>query len=88
MALCGAGRSIVFVDGQRQETTIVDNKYKISLWSGGKIVESWLSPIAPEPLPNGGGYRFRNSNGLLVEIVGTISVEEGQWVYEELGPRV
>lgn len=66
----------------------MSRKYKICLWSGGKMVENWLTEAKPEALPGGWGYRFQTRDDLSVEITGTTSIEEGHWEYEELCPRV
>jgi hypothetical protein len=63
-------------------------KYKVCLWSGGKRVETWMSKTRPQQLEKGGGYRFTDRDGLVVEIMGTVSIEEGDWEYEELGPQI
>ena len=64
-------------------------RFRVCLWSGGRVVETWITNKMPSPAPTGGGYRFHTDDtGLLVEVIGTISIEEGDWEYEKLGPRV
>jgi len=53
------------------------------------VVETWITTKMPSQAPNGNGYRFHTDDtGLLVEVIGTVSIEEGDWEYEKLGPRL
>ncbi len=64
-------------------------KFRVCLWSGGRVAMTWITNKMPTPAEGGGGYRFHaEDSGLLVEVVGTVSIEEGDWEYEKLPPRL
>jgi hypothetical protein len=74
---------------EREATMKVSKKFKISLWSGGRVVLSWITSHMPEPLASGSGYHFKTDDDhLQVEIMGTISIEEGNWEYEKVRPHL
>ena len=51
--------------------------YVITIWSGGKAGRKWKSLMRPELLPQGTGVRFTSlESRLMVEIIGSISIEE------------
>lgn len=54
--------------------------YRISLWSGGKIARGWIVPEAPV-LKDGICQFYLDQDGQkhAITLMGTISVEEGQW---------
>jgi hypothetical protein len=66
----------------------MEKKYKVTLWSGGKAVVIWITPSRPTQGEGGQAYRFTDRDGNKVELSGTISIEEGHWEYEELGPQI
>lgn len=66
----------------------MDKKFKVSLYSGGKVVESWITDATPKQDPDSTAYRFRTRDGNMVEVCGTLSIEEGFWDYEEMGPQI
>lgn len=59
--------------------------YVVTMWSGGRHAKQWKSKDKPEVLANGTGVRFRSADTrLMVEVIGSISVEEFESGREEL----
>ncbi len=54
--------------------------YRISLWSGGKIARGWI--VSDAPVCKDGVCQFQleqDGHKHSVTLMGTISIEEGQW---------
>ena len=63
--------------------------YVITMWSGGAAAKKWKSLEPPEPLPQGTGVSFTNSETRLkVEVIGSISIEQYESGKEEFESRV
>ena len=61
------------------------NIFLVTMWSGGRPAKKWQSYQRPEALPNGTGVRFKSAETkLMVEVIGSISVEEFESGKEEL----
>ena len=57
--------------------------YIVTMWSGGRPTKKWHSEEKPEVLPQGTGVRFRDlGTRLMVEVIGSISVEEYEYGME------
>jgi hypothetical protein len=55
----------------------MESIFIVTLWSGGRATKKWKTLERPELLPNGTGVKFTSlDTRLLVEVIGSISVEE------------
>ena len=55
----------------------MESIFIVTLWSGGKATKKWKTMERPELLPNGTGVKFMSlDTKLLVEVIGSVSVEE------------
>lgn len=55
----------------------MESIFIVTLWSGGRATKKWKTTERPELLPNGTGVKFTSlDTKLLVEVIGSVSVEE------------
>lgn len=55
----------------------MESVFIVTLWSGGKATKKWKTTERPELLPHGTGVKFMSlDTRLLVEVIGSVSVEE------------
>ena len=55
----------------------MEKLYIVTLWSGGKPGKKWLTAEGPRLLTEGNGIEFKSlDTGLMVQLIGNVSVEE------------
>jgi len=62
-------------------------QFRITLWSGGKPALVHYTKESPKMLD--GGVAFRTDDGNVIRVMGTISIEEGEFSEKRIsgGPR-
>lgn len=64
-------------DAEWSKSTRFNAKYRVTVWSGGKSVATYVSTGAVESEEHTDGWFFRDSaSQLLVRVSGTVTIEE------------
>ena len=62
---------------QKLASTVVNDGYKIEMYSGGKLVKQWISTGKVHSSKDSDGYYFEDeATGLLVEVSGDVVITE------------
>ncbi len=63
-------------ESQRAKIGGLGERHRVTLWSGGIAVRTWVSPGKVSSSESSDGYYFRDEDtGLLVEISGDVVIE-------------